>query len=99
MTAWVGVAGAALLSASLVPQTWKLIRTRRAHDFGWPFVILNLFGLSLLAVRSAQLGQAAFLVVNSLGAAFWLLVLGTKTLDGGRGAPRVHASPRANSRA
>lgn len=78
MSAWVGVAGAALLAASVLPQGWKLLRSWRADDFGWPFVLLNLAGLVLLAARSGELREWAFVAVNLLGAAFWLLVLAVK---------------------
>ena len=72
------MAGAALLAASVLPQGWRLLRTWRADDFGWPFVLLNLSGLLLLAARSGELGEAPFVAVNLLGAAFWLLVLAVK---------------------
>lgn len=72
------MAGATLLAASVLPQGWKLLRTRRADDFGWPFVFLNLAGLVLLAARSGELREDAVLFVNALGAGFWLLVLAVK---------------------
>lgn len=75
---WLAVVGSALLAASTLPQAWALLRTQRADGFGWPFVLLNLAGLVLLALRSAQLGEAPFVAVNALGAAFWALVAAVK---------------------
>ena len=77
------MAGAALLAASVLPQGWRLLRTWRADDFGWPFVLLNLVGLLFLSARSGELGEPAFLAVNVLGAAFWLLVLCVKAWRAG----------------
>lgn len=74
-------AGAALLAAATIPQAWRLLRTRRAGDFGWAFVLLNLVGLLLLAMRSAELGEGAFLGVNLLAAGFWLLVMLVKAWE------------------
>ena len=78
LSAWLGALGAALLAASVLPQGWRILRSWRVDDFGWPFVLLNLVGLLLLATRSGELGEGAFVAVNLLGAAFWLLVMAVK---------------------
>lgn len=68
-------AGALLLSTATLPQAWVLLRGRSAEGFAWPFVLLNLAGLVLLAARSGRIGEWSFLAVNVVGALFWLLVL------------------------
>lgn len=77
----VGVAGALLLGAATIPQAAKLLRERRAEDFHYGFIILNLVGLILLSMRSAELREWAFLGINLLGAFFWLFVFAIKALD------------------
>jgi hypothetical protein len=63
--------GAALLAAATLPQAWRLARTRRAEDLGWSFLGLNATGIVLLALRSAELGEAPFVAANVLTAGFW----------------------------
>ena len=52
----------------------KLARTRDAGSFAWGFVLLNAIGISLLAWRSAEIGERAFLALNLITAAFWAFV-------------------------
>ncbi|HVE53347.1 MAG TPA: hypothetical protein VNB23_08175 [Ramlibacter sp.] len=78
--AW-AYAGAALLAAATLPQAARLLRTRSAADFGWSFVLLNAAGLAFLAVRSAELGEVPFLLVNALAFAFWSLAATVKALE------------------
>lgn len=75
-------AGAALLAAATLPQAARLLRTRRADDLAWPFIGLNAVGIGFLALRSAELGEAAFLAVNLLTAGFWVLAAGVKARGG-----------------
>jgi hypothetical protein len=49
----------------------RLARERRADEFRWSFIALNALGIALLALRSAELGEAGFLAVNVLTAGFW----------------------------
>lgn len=88
--AW-SAAGALLLCAATLPQAWALLRGRSAEGFAWPFVLLNLGGLVLLAARSGRIGEWSFLTVNVVGAAFWLLVLAKKAREAPAG-PRKERS-------
>lgn len=81
MSALVGLAGALLLGAATIPQAAKLLRERRADDFHYGFILLNLVGLLLLTMRSAELAEWAFVGINLLGALFWLFVFALKSLD------------------
>lgn len=73
--------GALLLGAATLPQAVRLLRTRRAHDFGWTFSMLNAAGLALLAARSWIIEAWAFLAINTLTTLFWLLVLAVKLVS------------------
>lgn len=70
--------GATFLVAAMVPQALQLVRTRRVGDFAPAFALLNLAGLAFLAARSAEIGETEFLVVNTLGALFWAILLGVR---------------------
>ncbi|HET6403404.1 MAG TPA: hypothetical protein VFH78_02050 [Candidatus Thermoplasmatota archaeon] len=84
------------MGAATFPQIVKLLRERRADDFHYGFVLLNLAGLVLLSARSMELREWAFLGINVLGALFWLFVLALKALDLPHRAPaRVPASQTA----
>lgn len=74
----IATAGASLLGAATLPQTLKLLRTRRAGDFSWTFTALNFLGLALLATRSWIIEEWAFLAINLLTTTFWGLVLAVK---------------------
>lgn len=83
-----------LLTAATLPQVVKLLRTRSARDFSWAFAALNFAGISLIGARSLVIQEWAFVAVNSLTAAFWLLVFGMKAateLPLGREQPLVAA--------
>lgn len=71
---WIAFAGASLLGAATLPQAVRLLRTRRAGDFGWAFTVLNFVGLALLATRSWIIEEWAFLAINVLTTTFWGLV-------------------------
>lgn len=79
-------AGGALLVLATIPQVAKLLRTRRADDLAWGFVLLNVAGIALLAARSWEIGETAFLALNVTTALFWLLVAAIK----------IRSRPRAN---
>lgn len=81
MSALVGLAGALLLGGATIPQAAKLLRERRADDFHYGFILLNLAGLVLLTMRGAELAEWPFVGINLLGAAFWLFVFALKALD------------------
>lgn len=66
-------AGALLLLVATLPQAVRLLRTRRADDLAWSFVLLNAAGIALLALRSQEIGETAFLALNVGTALFWLL--------------------------
>jgi hypothetical protein len=68
--AW-AAGGAVLLAGATLPQFVRLLRHRRADDFGWAFIVLNFVGLALLAVRSIELGEAAVAAINTLTCLFW----------------------------
>ena len=78
MSEWVAYAGGALLTAATVPQAWRLVRTRDASGFAWGFVAMNVAGILLLAYRSWEIGERAFLILNLTTAAFWALVAALK---------------------
>lgn len=89
-------AGAVLLAVATVPQFVRLARTRDAASLSAWFIGLNAAGLLLLTWRSAQLGDAAFLGINLLGAAFWAWTgwLKFRTRGTPGGSP-THQSARA----
>lgn len=91
--AW-AYAGAALLVAATLPQAARLLRTRRADDLAWSFIGLNFGGIAFLAIRSAELGEAAFLAVNLVTCAFWGLAAVVKLQGFPRTTPNV--APRAS---
>lgn len=78
----IAITGASLLGAATLPQAIQLLRTRQAGDFGWPFTVLNVVGLALLAARSWIIEEWAFLAINLLTTSFWVLVLVIKLADG-----------------
>lgn len=82
--------GALLLGTATLPQAVRLLRTRRADDFGWTFSTLNAAGLALLAARSWVIEEWAFLAINTVTTLFWLLVLAVKL---------AFPSPRPTARA
>ena len=71
-------AGAALLFLATLPQTARLLKTRRADDLAWSFILLNATGITLLALRSWEIRETAFLLLNASTALFWLLVAAIK---------------------
>lgn len=98
MSAWWSYAGAALLVAATLPQAARLLRMRRADEMTWGFVALNAAGITLLGLRSAQIGEWDFVVVNAFTAAFWATVAlvktsGTRWWPGARRARRAPGSP------
>jgi len=86
--------GALLLGGAIVPQVVRLARRRSAQDFGWPFVLLNLAGLMLLALRGAELGETAFLAINLAAAGFWLFAFAVKAWEAANPLAARRASPR-----
>lgn len=72
--------GATLLFAATLPQAARLLRARRADEMGWAFVVLNSVGIGLLAWRSFEIGERAFLALNLGTGAFWLMVGAIKLL-------------------
>ena len=71
-------AGAALLFLATLPQAAKLLRTRRADDLAWSFVLLNFVGITLLGLRSVEIRETAFVLLNASTALFWLLAAAVK---------------------
>lgn len=78
--------GAVLLAAATVPQAVRLVRTRKADDFGWTFAGLNFVGLALLTVRSFVIEEWAFVAINTITTLFWGLVLLVKAIPVARQA-------------
>lgn len=76
-----------------VPQAVKLFRTRDASSFSFPFVALNAAGIGLLLVRSIELRDPGFMVVNSVTFSFWLALAGFKLRDRARLARTVTLRP------
>lgn len=74
-------AGAVLLLLAAIPQAAQILRTRRADGITWGFAALNFAGITLLGLRSAEIGELAFLVLNAATATFWAGVLLVKLLD------------------
>jgi hypothetical protein len=85
--------GGALLVAATVPQAAHLLAKRRADDLSWPFVLLNAAGISLLAARSAVIGETAFLAVNLVTASFWGLAAAVKLSSVKRRLTASRAAP------
>ena len=75
--AW-AYAGGLLMVAATLPQARHLLRARDAAQFSWSFTLLNLVGISLLALRSWEIRETAFVLLNVLTAAFWALVVALK---------------------
>ena len=85
--AW-AYAGAALLFLATLPQAARLLRTRRADDLAWTFVVLNAVGIALLAWRSWEIGETAFLALNLSTVAFWARVAMVKLAGPNRAAQK-----------
>jgi MtN3 and saliva related transmembrane protein len=83
--------GGAMLTAAILPQVVKLWRTRDASSFAWGFVALNAIGIALLAWRSYEIGERAFLILNVTTALFWAFVAVVKLAST---PPRVRATAR-----
>lgn len=78
MSEWIAYAGGALLTAATLPQVVHLARTRDATSFAWSFVLMNAVGIALLAWRSWEIGERAFLALNVTTALFWAFVAALK---------------------
>lgn len=86
-------AGAALLFLATLPQAAKLLRTRKADDLAWSFIVLNMVGITLLGLRSLEIRETAFVLLNASTALFWGLVAAVKLGQARSGAPVRQASP------
>lgn len=75
---WLGIVGAALLGAAIIPQAIELAKRRRVDELRYGFIVLNLAGLALLAMRSAEMGEWAFVTINLTAGLFWLATLAVK---------------------
>lgn len=71
MSELIAYVGSAILAVATVPQAVRLFREGHADSFGWPFVVLNAAGISFLLARAVEIGEAAFVLVNLMGVAFW----------------------------
>lgn len=96
MSELVAYAGATLLGVATLPQAAKLLRQRRADDFGWAFTLLNVAGLAMLAMRALVIEEWAFFAINALTTAFWGLAVGVK-FTSARGGARSHVVGRASA--
>lgn len=85
--AW-AYAGGLLMVAATVPQVVRLARTRDASSFTWGFTLLNFVGISLLVMRSWEIRETAFVILNVTTASFWLMVAALKVLGASTGAPQ-----------
>ncbi|TDS12160.1 SemiSWEET transporter [Sphingobacterium paludis] len=47
METWIGSIAGILTSISMVPQLWKVIRTKEVDDLSWPMLITLIFGVAL----------------------------------------------------
>lgn len=94
MSEWIAYAGGALLTAATLPQLIRLARTREAASFAWGFVLMNAIGISLLAWRSWEIGERAFLALNVTTALFWAFVAALKLRALARRSPPRSASRR-----
>lgn len=83
--------GASLLLLAAVPQTIEIARTRRADGITWGFAALNFAGILLLGLRSAEIGEPAFVLLNAVTATFWGGVLVVKAVT------RPHPGPIASA--
>ena len=63
-----------MLFLATLPQAARLLKTRRADDLAWSFILLNAAGISLLLLRSLEIGENAFVLLNASTVVFWLLV-------------------------
>lgn len=100
MTEALAYVGGGLLVLAAAPQTVELVRRRSAVGLHGGFVILNLAGIALLALRSWEIGERAFLAVNLVTGGFWALALGLKVAESGPMSRRrwgLEESPHAQS--
>ena len=86
-------AGAALLFLATLPQAWRLLKTRRADDLAWSFILLNAVGIALLLLRSLEIRETAFVFLNASTVLFWGLVAAVKLGQTRTPAPVRGASP------
>ncbi len=62
-TPWVGIVAATLTTSSFIPQALKTLRTRSAHDFSWPYLLMFGLGIALWALYGVQ--RQDFVIVGA----------------------------------
>lgn len=77
--AWyLGMAGTALSTASLLPQVWRSWRTRQARDISMGWLAAALAGTAVWTAYGILAGAPAVVWANVLTAVQFLAILGVK---------------------
>lgn len=66
--------GGILLTIATIPQAWRILRGAPVDEFAWGFILLNVAGIGLLAMRAFEIGERAMLAMNVATLGFWSLV-------------------------
>ncbi len=75
---YLGMAGTALSTASLLPQVWRSWRTRQARDISMGWLAAALAGTAVWTAYGILAGAPAVVWANVLTAAQFLVILGVK---------------------
>jgi uncharacterized protein with PQ loop repeat len=81
---WLGTAG---FIACLLPQLVQTLRTRRADDISWGFLVLVLFSSGCVMPYMVHTGNLVFAIAQFVNIVVWAVVLACKAAS--RGAPRA----------
>mmetsp|Transcript_13954 Transcript_13954/g.23646 ORF Transcript_13954/g.23646 Transcript_13954/m.23646 type:complete len:137 (-) Transcript_13954:502-912(-) len=63
---YVGLVGGFILSSMMLPQVWKVLRTKSARDLAWGFLCCYFVGLSMLCTYSWGKGLWSLYIPISL---------------------------------
>lgn len=75
---WIGFAGAALTTASFVPQAWLTFRTRNVSGISLGMYSVFTVGVALWLVYGALLGAWPIVVANAITLSLALAILAMK---------------------
>jgi len=75
MVTILGILAACGTTGSWVPQAWKTIRTRRAEDFSWGYLVLFTSGVVLWAIYGVLRQDIAVFGANCVAFGFLVPII------------------------
>jgi MtN3 and saliva related transmembrane protein len=76
-----GVLAAAISVASFVPQSWRVIRTRKTDELATMMWVLNVVGFGLWSIYGVALGKWAIVIPNAICWVFSVFILVMKLVS------------------